>query len=200
VADERAGKYRGGRVALAIHNLPKPVLAAIHSHAVGVGLTMTLPCALRFCSSTAKLALPFARRGIVAEACSSYFLPRLVGRARAMQMVTGGAAFGARDECASGLFVEVLEREEDVLPRTVEAAEEVAREVSVVSWALMRDMFWRGPATPEEAHLVESRALAGLFGGRDNVEGVRSFLEKRAPRFEGTVEEDAAWWKGGSKL
>jgi enoyl-CoA hydratase/carnithine racemase len=169
---------------------------------------MTLPCALRFAARGATLALPFARRGIVAEACSSYFLPRLVGHARAVQMVTTGAAFSPADECCRGLFAEVLAREADVLPRAVAAAEEIARDVSGVSWALMRDMFWRGPATPEEAHLLESRTLAGLFGGRDNVEGVRSFLEKRAPRFEGTMEEDAPegwpWWasdgKSGSKL
>ena len=169
---------------------------------------MTLPCALRFAARGAKLALPFARRGIVAEACSSYFLPRLVGRSRAMQMVTAGAAFSPADACCAGLFAAVLEREEDVLPAAVRAAEDVAANVSAVSWALMRDMFWRGPATPEEAHLLESRTLAALFGGRDNEEGVRSFLEKRAPRFEGTLAEDAPegypWWtaegRAGSKL
>ncbi|KAI9817139.1 MAG: hypothetical protein M1827_001251 [Pycnora praestabilis] len=160
---------------------------------------MTLPCAIRLSTSRAKIGFVFARRGIVMEACSSYFLPRLIGYSRALHLVTTGATYPASSPLLSDLFSELLETGERVLGRALEVAEEVAANTSVVSTALMREMMWRGPPTVEESHKLESRVLAELFQGRDKEEGIRAFMEKRKVDFQGTMGKDAPsvypWWE-----
>lgn len=189
----------GGRVSLAIYRCRKPVIAALNGSAVGVGLTMTLPCAIRVAPEKARMGLVFARRGLVMEACSSFFLPRLVGTSRAVHLVTTGATYAAGDRLLDGLFTELVGSGEEVLPRALGIAEGVARDCSAVSVVTMRDMIYRGPGSPEEAHLLESKVLYDLFRGEDLAEGVSSFLEKREPRFKGTMEKNAPsvypWWE-----
>jgi enoyl-CoA hydratase/carnithine racemase len=188
----------GGRVALAIHNCAKPVVAALNGSAVGVGITMSLAAAVRVASSAAKVGFVFARRGIAMEACSSFFLPRLLGGAKALHLVTVGGVYAATDPLVRDLFGEVVPPEE-VVGRAVEIAEEVAGSCSAVSVRVMKDMILRGADTPEGAHALESKVLYDLFRGRDFVEGVQSFKEKRLPRFEGNINQDAPrvwpWWE-----
>ncbi|KAI9660802.1 MAG: hypothetical protein M1831_003494 [Alyxoria varia] len=191
--------HKGGQVALAIHNCRKPTIAAINGSAVGVGITMTLPCCIRIALSTAKIGFVFARRGLVMEACSSFFLPRLIGYSKAVAAVTTGRTYRADDEKAlGGLFAETVGMPEEVLRRALETAEEVAGNVSAMCGVLMRDMMWRGPGSAEETHLLESRVLHGLWGTQDNAEGVKAFMEKRPVRFTSTLENDAPraypWW------
>lgn len=187
----------GGRVSLAIFNCRKPVVAALNGNAVGVGATMTLPADVRVASSAARIGFVFARRGIATEACSSFFLPRLIGTSRAMQLVTTGAVLPTTHESVRSLFAEIVEPGQ-VVARGVAIAEEVAKNCSGVSTSVMRDMIYRGGQTPEEAHALESKVLYDMFRGRDFVEGVVSFMEKREPKFEGNLEEDAPrvwpWW------
>lgn len=125
------------------------------------------------------------------EAASSFFLPRLIGHSRAMHLVTTGAVYPADDKLLEGLFSEVLDSPDAVLPRALEIAEEIARNTSSVSWALMRDMMYRGMPTAEETHLLDSKLIFELFGSKDNNEGVKSFLEKREPKFTGNMYDDA---------
>ena len=186
----RTHRDGGGRVALAVHRCRKPVVAAINGSAVGVGITMTLPMSIRVVSERAKIGFVFARRGIVMEAASSFFLPRLIGLSRAMHLVTTGAVYPATDPLLRELFGEVVPPER-VLPRALEIAAEVAASTSGVSTALMRDLMWRGPGTAEGTHLLDSKILLELFEGRDKKEGVESFLAKRSPVFEGDMERDA---------
>lgn len=187
----------GGEVALAIQNCLKPVIGAINGSAVGVGITMTLPMNIRIVSEKAKIGFVFARRGIVMEACSSYYLPRLIGYSKAMHLITTGAVYPATHKLFSELFSEVVEQGK-VLERALEIAEDVVGNTSLVSTTLMRDMMFRGPGTPEESQLLQSRILMGVFGGRDRDEGVSSFMEKRKADFKGTMEKDAPevwpWW------
>jgi len=188
----------GGKVALAIYRCTKPVIAAINGHAVGVGLTMTLPMNIRIVSKEAKVGLVFARRGIVMEAVSSFFLPRLIGYSRAMHLVTTGSVYPSTDPLLRELFSEVLPTDQ-VLPRALELAADIAKNTSAVSTHLMKDMIWRNPGTAEETHLLDSKLLIELFNGKDKKEGIDSFLEKREPRFKGNMEKDAPsawpWWK-----
>ncbi|TPX15503.1 uncharacterized protein E0L32_004483 [Thyridium curvatum] len=187
----------GGHVALAMHRCAKPVVAAVNGSAVGVGMTMVLPAAVRVVSDAAKLGFVFARRGITMEACSSFFLPRLIGTARALHLVTTGQVVGPRHRLVEGLFGEVVPAGE-VVPTALRIAEEIAASTSGVSTRVMRDMMYLGPGTPEEAHLLESSVLYDMFHGRDMKEGVASFMEKRPARFRGTMEEDRPaiwpWW------
>jgi enoyl-CoA hydratase/carnithine racemase len=188
----------GGTVTLAIHNCRKPVIAALNGSAVGVGITMTLPMAIRLAPKSAKIGFVFARRGLVMEAASSFFLPKLVGLSRAMHLVTTGATYSPAHKLLDGLFSEVLDTPAQVLPRALDIARDIVDNTSSVSWAMMRDMMWRGPATAEAAHLLDSEVLFSLFQTPDNTEGVKSFVEKRPPKFVGQVERDAPsvwpWW------
>lgn len=198
-AEENAETHRdgGGTVALAIHRCTKPVIGAINGSAVGVGITMTLPMNIRVVSEKAKIGFVFARRGIVMEACSSFFLPKLVGYGRAMHLITTGAVYPASSGLFEGLFSEIVPLEA-VLPRALEIAEDVAKNTSNVSTHLMKDMIWRGLGTAEETHLLDSKVLWDVFAGKDKKEGVESFLGKREPEFKGTMKDDAPnvwpWW------
>jgi enoyl-CoA hydratase/carnithine racemase len=160
---------------------------------------MTLPMAIRIAPTNAKIGFVFGRRGLVMEAASSFFLPRLVGYSKAMHLVTTGATYPASHPLLGDLFSETLDNPADVLPRALELATEFVDNVSNVSWALMKDMMWRNPGTAEEAHLLDSRIIYDMFSTPDNKEGVQSFLEKRKVNFKGTVEKDAPaaypWWR-----
>lgn len=196
LADYRDG---GGRVTLAIHRCRKPVIAAINGPAVGVGITMTLPMDMRVVAEDAKIGFVFARRGIVPEACSSWFLPRIVGIAKATELVYTGRVFRAADEARSGLFNYVLPAE-SVLAKATELAREIADNTSATSVALSKALLWRGlgDASPELAHLNDSKCIYWAGMQKDAYEGVSSFLEKRAPSFamSPTTEmpEFYPWW------
>lgn len=159
---------------------------------------MTLPCAIRVTHRAAKIGFVFARRGLVLEACSSFFLPRLLGTSRALHLLTTGSVYPASDPLFDGLFT-LVDDPGAVLGRALEIAGEVVANCSTVSAVVMKDMVYRGPGSPEEAHLLESRVLFDMFRGRDFAEGVGSFVEKREPKMVGTVEEDAPgvwpWWE-----
>ncbi|KAI0109103.1 enoyl-CoA hydratase/isomerase [Nemania sp. FL0031] len=193
----------GAQVSLAIYRCAKPVVAALNGHAVGVGITMTLPANLRIASAAAKVGFVFARRGISTEACSTYFLPRILGAGRALTLLTTGAVYSASDPAVRDLFAEVVAPDR-VVPRAVELAQEIADKTSGVAVRTMKDMLYKGAsATPEEAFLLESRVFFDLFRGRDSAEGVNAFLEKRAPKFDAVWEKDRPsnwpWWKEGDR-
>ena len=184
----------GGVAALAIHHCRKPVVAALNGSAVGVGVTLTLPCAVRVASADARLGFVFARRAIAMEACSAFFLPRLVGTGRALHLVTTGEVVGARHPLLDGLFSEVVPPAQ-VLPTALRIAADVAAHTSPVSTLVMRDLIYRNPGSAEETHLLDSRILFDMFNSEDVKEGVRSFMEKRPPRFQGDeMPKVWPWW------
>ena len=171
----------GGLVALRIFNSLKPVIGAINGAAVGVGVTMTLPMDIRVASDGAKFGFVFAKRGIVPEACSSYFLPRIVGIQRATEWVFTGRVFSA-DEALDGGLVRSVHAGDDLLGVARGLAREIADNTAPVSVALSRRMLWRmlGASHPMEAHRVDSRGIMERGRSADSREGVTSFLEKRA--------------------
>ena len=179
----------GGLLTLRIFNSRVPVIAAINGPAVGVGVTMTLPMDIRLASSAAKFG--FARRGIVPEACSSWFLPRVVGISRAMQWCATGRVFDAQEALAGGLVSEVVAPDE-LLPRARALATEIASSTSALSIAVTRQLLWRmlGADHPMEAHKFDSRAISELGRNADAREGVTSFLEKRPANFRLSANAD----------
>jgi enoyl-CoA hydratase/carnithine racemase len=191
VAD-RGGVVRdgGGLVTLRIFRSLKPVIAAINGPAVGVGITMTLPMDIRMASTSAKIGFVFAKRGIVPEAASSWFLPRLVGIQQAAEWVYTGRVMTANEALAGGLLRSVHEPDE-LLPAARALAAEMAEGTAPVSVALSRQMLWRmlGEAHPMAAHRVDSRAIAARGRSGDAAEGVTSFLEKRPARFPDKVSD-----------
>jgi len=195
--DHRDG---GGRVSLRIYASKKPVIAAINGPAVGVGVTMTLPMDIRIASNAAKFGFVFARRGIVPEACSSWFLPRVVGMSRALEWVLSGRVFGAEEALAGGLVSRVVPPER-LLPEAMALAREIADHTSGVAVALARQMLWRmaGADDPMEAHKVDSRGIFAMGASPDVEEGIAAFKEKRAPRFGMKPSKDMPdfypWWE-----
>ena len=190
----------GGRVSLSIFALKKPVIAAINGAAVGVGATMTLPMDIRIASSAAKFGFVFARRGIVPEACSSWFLPKVVGISRAAEWVYTGRVFGADEALAGGLVSRVV-APEDLMPAALALAREIADNTSAVAVALARQMLWRmaGADHPMEAHKVDSRGIFAMGASPDVKEGIAAFMEKRAPNFSMKPSSDMPsfypWWE-----
>lgn len=201
VADLSDPKVRdgGGFCTLRIFNSKKPVIGAINGAAVGIGATMQLPMDFRLASTSARFGFVFARRGIVPEAASSWFLPRLVGMSQALEWCMTGRVFGAEEALKGGL-VRSLHAPEDLLPAAHALAREIADNTSAVSVAMTRAMLWRNSARehPMFAHQVDSRAIYQLSRGADAKEGVTSFLEKRAPAYPGRVSSDMPafypWW------
>jgi len=180
----------GGQVALRLYRSTKPVIAAINGPAVGVGITMTLPMDVRLAAEGAKIGFVFARRGIVPEACSSWFLPRIVGISMAMEWVATGRVFDAEEALAGGLVRSVHPGEE--LRDTAHAlAHEIADNTAPVSVALARRMLWTmlGAEHPMEAHRADSRAMFARGQSDDAREGVTSFLEKRPAEFTDRVSD-----------
>lgn len=199
---ESDGRHRdeGGLVALRFFACTKPVIGAINGPAVGVGITMALPFDVRLASTAAKFGFVFARRGIVPEACSSWFLPRVVGISRAMEWCATGRVFGA-DEALAGGLVRSIHEPDDLLPAATELAGEIASSTSAVSVALTRALLWRmlGAPHPMDAHRLDSALMDEIGGNADVREGVLSFLEKRPPAFPGRVPGDLPaaypWWE-----
>jgi len=188
--DTDISEYRdgGGKVTLRIFELKKPIIAAINGPAVGVGITMTLAMDVRLASESARMGFVFARRGIVPEACSSWFLPRIVGISQAMEWVSTGRVFDASEALAGGL-VKSVHATADLLPAAHKLAREIADNTAPVSVALCRQLMWRGLVAdhPMHAHMADSRGIL-LMGQHEDVrEGVASFLEKRKPVFTGSV-------------
>ncbi len=181
----------GGRLTLRIYDSLKPVIAAVNGPAVGVGVTMQLPMDVRIASTKARFGFVFARRGLVPEACSSWFLPRVVGINRALEWVFSGRVFEADEALEAGLVREVVEPDR-LLPRAREIAQEIAANTSAVSVAASRQMLWRmlGADHPMEAHKADSRGIFYLGQGPDAREGVASFLEKRPPEFSMSPSRD----------
>ena len=180
----------GGMVSLRIFNCTKPVIGAINGAAVGVGVTMTLPMDFRLASEHAKFGFVFARRGIVPEACSSYFLPRLVGISQATEWCYTGRVFPANEARAGGL-VRSVHAADELLPAARAIAAEIAENTAPVSVALTRQMLWRmlGASHPMEAHRVDSRGILSRGASDDAREGVTSFLEKRQPDYPVKVSD-----------
>ena len=180
----------GGQLTLRIFECRKPVIAAINGPAVGIGATMTLPMDVRLASETARIGFVFARRGIVPEACSSWFLPRLVGISRAMEWVATGRVFDAQEALHGGL-VRSVHPAGELLDAAHALAREIADNTAPVSVALARMMMWRmlGAEHPMVAHRADSRGM--YFRGRsaDAAEGITSFLEKRPAEFPDRVSD-----------
>ena len=174
----------GGQVALRIFECKKPVIAAINGPAVGVGITMTLPMDVRIAASSARIGFVFSKRGIVPEACSSWFLPRLVGISRAAEWVYTGRVFPA-DEAAAGGLVSRVVPTKAVVDTARALAREMITDTSAMSLALSRQMLWTmlGADHPMEAHRIDSKCIYWMGRSADAHEGVSSFLEKRPPRF-----------------
>jgi len=189
--DDRIRRDGGGRVTLRIFDCKKPVIAAINGAAVGVGATMTLPMDVRLASTSARIGFVFARRGIVPEACSSWFLPRVVGISRAAEWVYTGRILGAQEALEGGLL-RALHAPDELLPAARTLAREIADNTSGVSVALSRQMLWRmlGASHPMDAHRADSRGIQLRGRSADAHEGVTSFLEKRAAKFSDSVSRD----------
>ncbi|OQU97751.1 hypothetical protein CLAIMM_03638 [Cladophialophora immunda] len=177
----------------------KPTIAAINGAAVGVGITMCLPASIRVAYAKAKIGFVFGQRGLVMEACSSFFLPRLIGHSRAIFLTSTGAVYPAESPHFGSLFADILPSPEATLARALELAHDMVTKTSIVSNKLMRDLMYRGPDSAEEAHLLDSKVIHGLFGKKDNMEGMQSFLEKRAATFTGSLPDDGPdvypWWR-----
>jgi len=197
----REGEPRdgGGLVSLRVYEMRKPVIAAINGPAVGFGITMTLPMDVRIASTAARIGFVFTRRGVVPEACSTWFLPRLVGISRAAEWVYTGRVFGADEAREGGLVSRVVEPER-LLPVARDLALEIARNTSAVSVALARQLLWRmlGADHPMEAHRLDSLCMDWTGRSADAYEGVAAFLEKRPARFTLRPSADMPpfypWW------
>jgi len=189
----------GGLVTLRIYESKKPVIAAINGPAVGVGITMTLPMDVRIASTTARIGFVFARRGIVPEACSSWFLPRVVGIAQAAEWVFTGRVFPAEEALAARLVSRVV-APEALLDTARALGREIADNTSAMSVALARQLLWRGLGLdhPMEAHKADSRCIYWMGHSADAREGVTAFLEKRPPHFalrpSADMPEFYPWW------
>jgi enoyl-CoA hydratase/carnithine racemase len=181
----------GGTVSLRIFDSLKPVIAAINGPAVGVGITMTLPMDVRMAVEGTKIGFVFTRRGIVPEACSSWFLPRLVGISQAMEWVATGRVFDAEEAERGGLVRSVHPSPDALLEAAQSLAREIADNTAPVSVALGRQLLWRmlGASHPMEAHRADSRAMFARGQSADAAEGVTSFLEKRAAEFPDRVSD-----------
>lgn len=181
----------GGVVSLRVYECRKPVIAAINGPAVGVGITITLPMDIRIASDDAKIGFVFSRRGIVPEAASSWFLPRIVGPSQAAEWLYTGRVFTATEAHEGGLL-RSLHPAGAVLDVATELAREIADHAAPVSVALARRLLWQGLAfpTPYRSHVADSRAMHATGQAADVREGIGSFLEKRPPRFPGRVSGD----------
>jgi enoyl-CoA hydratase/carnithine racemase len=194
-----AVRDNGGRFTLRIFESLKPVIGAINGPAVGVGFTMTLPMDVRLASQTARFCVPFASRGIVPEAASTWFLPRLVGISCAIEWCTSGRLFGPDEALARGLVRNVIPPEQ-LLSEARSLAKQMTAGSAPVSVALTRQLMWRGltVAEPMDAHCVESRGVYIRGRSADAREGMAAYLERRPPSFPERVSEHMPdfypWW------
>ena len=205
-ADARADRPKGlnrdggGLLTLRIFESKKPVIAAVNGPAVGIGVTMTLAMDIRLAADVARFGFVFARRGIVPEACSSWFLPRVVGISRALEWTYSGRVFPA-DEALAGGLVRSVHPKDQLLSTARGIAREIADNTSAISVTLIRQMMWRmlGADHPMEAHKLDSRGVYYTGRSADAREGVEAFLEKRPAHFPGKVSKDLPefypWWE-----
>ncbi|TXH12471.1 MAG: enoyl-CoA hydratase [Gammaproteobacteria bacterium] len=190
----------GGLLTLRIYQCKKPVIAAVNGAAVGIGVTMQLAMDIRLASETARFGFVFARRGIVPEAASSWFLPRLVGPQQALEWCYTGRIFDAQEALKGGL-VRSVHPAGELLAEAQKLAREIADNTAPVSVALTRHMLWRNAAQPHpmEAHKIDSRAIYRRSRSGDAKEGIASFLEKRPPNYPDKVSTDMPdffpWWE-----
>ena len=186
--DHRDG---GGLVALRIFRSKKPVIGAINGDAVGVGATMTLPMDIRIASKSARFGFVFSRRGAVPEACSSWFLPRIVGISKALDWCYTGKVFNSQEALQHGLVSDVIS-DDKLIDRALEIGSSYSSKTSAISVSLARQMMWNMLAAthPEEAHILDSMAMERMGKSPDIKEGIASFLEKRAPNFSMKVSKD----------
>jgi len=198
-SDERV-RDGGGRLTLAIFECLKPVIAAVNGAAVGVGVTMQLAMDVRIASEAARFGFVFSRRGIVPEAASSWFLPKIVGIAQALEWCYSGRVFDAQEALRGRLVSQVVNADE-LLAAAHKLAVEIRDNTSAVSVALIRQMLWRLSALdhPMEAHKIDSRGIYSRGASADVREGVASFLEKRPANFPQKVSTDMPsffpWWE-----
>ena len=198
LADERV-RDGGGRLTLRLFNSQKPLIGACNGVAVGVGATMQLPFDIRLASDNARFGFVFARRGIVPEACSSWFLPRAVGLQTALEWCMTGRIFDAQEALERGL-VRSVHPQAELMDAARAIAREIADNTSAVSVSMTRAMLWRLAATehPMMAHRIDSRSIYRLSRSEDAKEGIASFLEKRSPSYPDTVSGDMPdfypWW------
>lgn len=198
LSDERV-RDSGGRLTLRIFQCKKPVIAAVNGAAVGIGATMQLAMDFRLASNSARFGFVFARRGIVPEAASSWFLPRIVGISQALEWCMTGRIFDAEEALAGGL-VRSVHAAQDLLGEAMKLAREIADNTSPVAIAMTRAMLWRLSAEnhPMEAHKIDSRATYRRSQSRDAQEGIASFLEKRPASYPDKVSTDLPdffpWW------
>jgi enoyl-CoA hydratase/carnithine racemase len=189
----------GGELTLRIFRCTKPVIAAINGPAVGVGATMTLPMDIRLAAEDARIGFVFTRRGIIPEACSSWFLPRVVGISRAMEWVSTGRVFSAQEGLEGGLL-RSLHPKEELLDAARALAREIAENTAPVSVALARQLMWRmlGAEHPMVAHRADSRGMVSRGESADAVEGITAFLQKRPATFPDRVSDGLPqimpWW------
>jgi enoyl-CoA hydratase/carnithine racemase len=189
-----------GQVTLRMFDCLKPIIAAINGPAVGAGATMPLAMDIRLASRNARFGYVFSRRGIVPEACSSWFLPRLVGISRALEWSFSGRIFAAEEALAGGL-VRSLHEPDELMAAATAIAREMVDNCAPVSIAMIRQMYWKmlGADHPMEAHKIDSKGVFARGRCSDATEGVVSFLEKRPPRFIDPVSSGMPpffpWWK-----
>ena len=189
----------GGRLTLRLFNSKKPLIGACNGVAVGVGATMQLPFDIRLASDNARFGFVFARRGIVPEAASSWFLPRIVGLPTALEWCMTGRIFDAETARDAGL-VRSVHPQGELMDAAYDLAREIGENTSAVSVAMTRAMLWRLSATdhPMMAHRIDSRSIYRMSRSRDAKEGIASFLEKRAADYPDTVSSDMPdfypWW------
>lgn len=189
----------GGRLSLRIFDCKKPVISAVNGVAAGAGITMQLPMDIRLASEKARFGFVFARRGIVPEGASSWFLPKLVGYQRALEWCMTGRVFGAQEALDAGL-VRSIHAPDELLPAAREIAREIAENTAPVSVAMTRHMMWRLPSAPHpmEAHKIDSKAVFRRTSSKDSAEGIKSFLEKRKADYPDKVSQDMPdifpWW------
>lgn len=181
----------GGRVTLRIFDSLKPVIAAVNGAAVGIGVTMQLPMDARLASTNARFGFVFNRRGITPEACSSWFLPRLVGVPNALEWIYSGRVFGAQEAFDKGL-VQSLHEPDDLLPAAIAHARAMTESSAPVSIAVSRKLVWQmlGAAHPMDAHIIDSRSIQARGKSADAKEGIASFLEKREAHYPDKVSAD----------
>lgn len=198
LADARV-RDSGGRLTLRMFQCTKPVIGAINGAAVGIGATMQLSMDMRLASTKARFGFVFARRGIVPEAASAWFLPRLVGYQQALEWCMTGRVFDA-DEALAGGLVRSVHEPDDLIPAATALAREIADNCAPVSVALTRAMLWRLPSAPHPmyAHRIDSRAIYTRSRSGDVAEGIASFLQKRTADFPDRVASDMPdfypWW------
>ncbi len=198
-AGDEPGRDGGGVLALRLFASRKPLIGAVNGAAIGIGASMLLPMDIRVASSDARFGFVFARRGIVPDACASWFLPRVAGIAKALEWSMGGRVFDAAEALAGGLVGEVCAPGE-LLARAQALAREIADNTAPVSVALTRQLMWRmlGATHPMEAHRVESAAIRSRATSADVAEGIGAFKEKRPPRFPDSVGKGMPafypWW------